>query len=120
MKCAAETQEVTVSDMSNDQLKDELRFILGEPDLEEGELIQYDGVRCARCSCCSLKTCQGCVAHGKLTSQGHLYIRNKIIETVIPSRLDVPDAGWHIHTRTARILKPVLKGRVQLSQCGYF
>lgn len=44
---AAETQESDVAKLSNEQLKDELRKILGEPELDEGELKQYDGVRCA-------------------------------------------------------------------------
>lgn len=44
---AAETEErADVADMSNEELKDQLRFIIGEPELEEGEYLQYDGTRC--------------------------------------------------------------------------
>jgi outer membrane protein assembly factor BamE (lipoprotein component of BamABCDE complex) len=44
---APQTKEADVASMSNDELKEQLRLILGEPELDEGELQQYDGVRCA-------------------------------------------------------------------------
>jgi hypothetical protein len=44
---AARTAHADVASMSNEELKDQLRFILGEPELDEGELMQYEGVRCA-------------------------------------------------------------------------
>ena len=46
-----------MADMSNQQLKDELRFILGEPELVEGELMQYDGIRCAAAPLLNPSTC---------------------------------------------------------------